>query len=150
MTDFTLRPTINPYGDRISAALGASSSAKLTENDIGKPVKLSTAENYIVCTAADEIEGFLVALSDFTVNDGFSHGTVQKDGMFLATVDAAQVGTLTIRDLCVAGTSAAVGTAETAGYPKVIEGTPANFKWRVVSIVSGTGAAGDVVVIEKI
>lgn len=163
MSQFVFTELVNGQpADVISAALGASSGAKLVENDIGKPVKLSTANNYIVCSADDEIEGFVKALESFTVNDGFSFGSVLRDTRVTAKVDAAQSGTLTVGEYVVAGTSSALGTKD--AYPLVKQvavqdlaaATPVlgpaglMHKWKVIRIVSGTGVAGDLVLIEKV
>lgn len=147
MTTFVFTELVTDQ-EVISTALGASSGAKLVENDTGKPVKLAASQNYIVCSAGDEIEGFVSSISPETVNDGFSFGGVLTEGRMTAQVDAAQVGTLAIGEYAVAGASSALGTKDT--YPKVKEGTPAKFWWRVIRIVSGTGVAGDIVLLEKV
>ena len=163
MTDFAFGPLVSPYSDRITSALGASGSAPLVANDIGKPVKLAGANNHVLCAAGDEIEGFLAALSDGgTVNNGYSLGTVDRDSTVTAKLDAAQAGTVAVGALVVSGATQAVGTA-IATYPLVktgvatnmggtppVLGTPVNFKWRIVNIVSGTGVAGDLVTIERV
>jgi hypothetical protein len=149
MTTFAFTELVNsPMADVVSAALGASSSAKLNDNDVGKPVKMGSAQNYVVCSAGDEIEGFVVNVEANTVNDGFSFGSVIRNKRVIAKVDAAQVGTLAVGEYAIAGASAALGTAD--AYPKVKEGTPTNFKWRCIRIISGTGVAGDLVLLEKI
>jgi hypothetical protein len=130
-----------------SACLGVDANNKLTENDIGKAVKLAAANNYVVATTDDEIEGILVAIEPVTYNDGFAFGTVQRRGRALATVGTSEVGTVAVGELVVVDDQAAVGTA---GGLVVYPGAPATFKWRVLRIVSGTGAAGDQVLIERV
>lgn len=149
MTTFAFTELVNsPMADVVSACLGASAGAKLNDNDVGKPVKLGSAQNYVVCAAGDEIEGFVVAVEPATANDGFSFGSVIRNKRITAQVDAAQVGTLAIGEYVIAGASSALGTKDT--YPKVKEGTPSTFKWRVISIKSGTGVAGDLVLLERV
>jgi hypothetical protein len=149
MTTFVFTELVNsPHADVVSAALGVNASGKFSDKDIGKPVKMAANNNYVLCAANDEIEGFVSSVEANTVNDGFSFGSVRRDKRMIAQVDAAQTGTLIVGELCVAGTSAALGTANT--YPKVIQGAPANFKWRVIRNMTGTGVAGDLVLIEKI
>lgn len=149
MTTFVFTELANsPHADVVSAALGVNSSGKFNDNDLGKPVKMAANNNYVLCSVNDEIEGFVSSVEANTVNDGFSFGSVRRDKRIIAQVDAAQTGTLIVGELCAAGTSAALGTAMT--YPKVIQGTPANFKWRVIRNMTGTGVAGDLVLIEKI
>lgn len=137
----------DPHADIISAALGASSAAPYGENDIGKGVKLGTAQNYVPVADGDEIEGFVVSLEPFTVNDGFSFGSVQRNGRVHAEVGASQVGNIAVGALVVADVPVALGTA---GALKVKTGTPATYKWRVLRIISGTGATGSTVLIERV
>jgi hypothetical protein len=140
--------TSSPLPDIVTACLGTAANAKLVQADVGKPVKLGVLNNYVVCTAGDEIEGFVDTVDIGTYNDGFSWGGVIKNKRKVAKVDAAQVGAIGIRSLVVAGASAALGTAD--AYPKVKSGSPTVHLWRVISIVSGTGVAGDLVLIERI
>ena len=149
MTDFIFTENVDAEKLQVvSAALGTGSGNKFTNNDVGKPVKLSTANNYVLCATTNEIEGFVHSVSPETVNGGYTFGGVQTNGRKIAKVGPNQTGTLTIGELAVADTPSAVGTAD--AYPLVREGTPANFKWRVIRLVSGTGVAGDLVLLEKI
>lgn len=131
-----------------SACLGADASNKLTDNDIGKCVKLETgsaASNYVLCADGDEIEGILVATEPATYNDGFAFGTVQRKGRFEATVGTA--ATVVVGTAVVSYAQAAI---DTAGGAVVKNGSPATFLWRCIRIVSGTGAAGDTVLLERV
>lgn len=130
-----------------SACLGVDANNKLTDNDIGKAVKIAANNNFVLCATTNEIEGLLVATEPVTYNDGFAFGTVQRRGRALATVGANQVGTVAVGDLVVADTQAAI---DTAGGLQVLGGAPTTFLWRVIRIVSGTGAAGDSVLIERV
>lgn len=160
MTTFVFEPTV-PAGVAKSAVLGASTSAKFADADLGKPVKLGTVQNYVLATDGDDIEGFVVAIEPYTVNGGYSFGSVLDKGRFKALVDTSD--SVEIGDYVVAGTQAALGTASLPVITKgvafaqsgttpfaVTEATPKHFFWRVVRIVSGTGAAGDTVLIERI
>jgi len=149
MTQFVYTELYSGFtADIVSGALGVSSSGKFGDKDIGKPVKLGTANNYVLCSSGDEIEGFVKAVEPYTVNDGFSFGSVQRNRRMIATVDAAQVGTLTVGEYAVAGASSALGTLD--AHPKVLQGTPTTFKWRVIRVITGTGVAGDTVLLEKV
>ena len=168
MSDFSFNPKVSdPMADITDAALGAAALEPWGTNDLGKVVKLApTGNGYQQASAGDEIEGVVVAVEPFTVNQGFGFGSVQKNKRFVAKVDATQVGTLTIGEKCVAGTQAAVGTANTGNYPVVKQGTPFSqlgsgtyavteetpkfHVWRVIRIISGTGIAGDLVLIERV
>lgn len=149
MTTFVFTELVNsPHADVVSAALGVNSAGKFSDKDIGKPVKMAANNNFVLCASGDQIEGFVTAVEANTVNDGFSFGSVLRNKRVIAQVDAAQVGTLVVGEFAVAGTSSALGTKD--AYPKVLQGTPADYKWKVIRNISGTGVAGDLVLLEKI
>ncbi len=145
MTDFAFTELVPNKAE--STALGATATNEFSTTDVGKAVKLSTADNHILATNGDEIGGFVNSVEPFTVNDGYSFGGIQKEGRKEAVVGANQVGTMAIDDLVVADTQVALGTA---GAPKVKTGTPTRFLWRCIKIISGTGVAGDTVLLERI
>jgi len=129
------------------AALGVDANNKLDENDVDKLVKLAANQNYVVASTGNDIEGQVVTVEPFTVNDGFSFGTVAVGGRMQVEVAAAEVGTLAIGDFVVAGIQGTIGT-KTPGY--VIAGAGSVFKWRVIRHVTGAGDAGDTVLIERV
>lgn len=152
MTDFAFTPLVNdPHADTISAALGVDASNKLTDNDVGKPVKLAGADNYVLCADGDDIDGFLVSTEANTVNDGFAFGSVQRNKRFEVQVESGEVGTLAVGTFAVAGIPVvAINVKQT--YAQVIlkaaaAGAPL---WKVISIISGTGVAGDLILIERV
>lgn len=128
----------------ISAALGASTGAPFGANDVGKAAKMGTLQNYVPVADGDELEGFVNSVEPFTVNAGFSFGTIQRGGDMLVEVIGATP--VALRDYVVAGAPVALGTA---GKAKVKPGSPTKFLWRVTRIVTGTGAAGDQVYIRR-
>lgn len=142
-----------PPGSVESAALGATGLLPFTGKDVNKVVKLaagSTDNNYVLAVDADDIEGVVVAMEPATVNNGFGLGSVQKWGLFDALVMAAST-TLVVGDRVCAGTQVALGTVQS--YPivrKVAGAEGALFKYRVKSLLAGNGAAGTVVLIERI
>lgn len=149
MTTFVFTELVNDPLARIeSAALGASTSTGFTDKDLGKAVKLGTAQNYILAATTNEIEGFVASVEPWSVNLGYGFGSVQRSGRVLTKVASDQGATpMAVGDLVVAGTQLAVGTA---GGGAVRTGTPTTHKWRCLRIVSGTGVAGDSVLIERI
>ncbi len=149
MTDFVFTPLVGIDEQGIIATALGGTSTKFADADRGKPVKLSTANNYVLCAQGDAIEGIVVSISPETVNGGYSFGSIQTEGRIYAKVGASQTGALTIGEFAVAETPTALGTAEASNYPLVVQGTPATFKWRVIRIVSGTGVAGDIVLLER-
>lgn len=151
MTAFTFTPLVNdPHADVITAALGVDANNKLNDNDIGKPVKLAANDNYVLCGDGDDIEGFLVSTEASTVNDGFALGSVKRNKRFKVQVEAGELGTAAVGTYVCAGIPAvAINVKQT--WPQVILKTLAadSAKWRVISIVSGTGVAGDLILIER-
>mgnify|MGYP003571959028 CR=1 FL=1 len=130
-----------------SACLGVDASNKLTDNDKGKAVKIAASNNFVLCATTEEIEAILVSTEPVTYNDGFAFGTVQRRGRAMATVGANQAGSIAVGDLVVADTQAAI---DTAGGLVVRSGSPTTFLWRSIRVVSGTGATGDTVLIERV
>jgi hypothetical protein len=130
-----------------SACLGVDADNKLTDNDIGKAVKLATGNNFVLCETTNEIEGILMAVSPETYNDGFAFGSVARRGRFEATVGTNEAGTVDVGELVVADTQAAI---DTEGGLVVMAGSPTTFLWRCIRIISGTGATGDTVLIERV
>jgi len=121
----------------VSAALGPNNSTKFSDKDLNKAVKLGTANNYVLATNGDEIDGFVKAIEPFTVNDGFSFGGVQLEGRVEAAVGANQVGALAVGSYVVADTQVALGTVGAAQVKA--GGAPALTS---VEVEAGTAAAG--------
>lgn len=149
MTAFAFTPLVNsPHADVVSAALGVDNANKMTDAEINKPVKLAAADNYVLCAVGDEIEGFVTSTEANTVNDGFSFGSVQRNKRTQAKIVTTGV---VVGDLVVAGAPSALGTADPLMLVKKALGSEAGlYNWRVISIVTGTGAIGDTALIEKI
>jgi hypothetical protein len=148
MTVFHFTELVNdPLADVVSAALGVDADNGYVQNDVGKGVKLAAGNKYVPLADGDEIEGVVVTLSPETVNDGFSFGSIQKNRRLPATIGVAEAGTLTVGELVVSDAPVALGTA---GLLTVKTGTPSVHVWRVIRIVTGTGAAGDTCLIERI
>lgn len=165
MSTFNFNVKVNdPFADITDAALGTSGQG-WGDEEIGKAVKLSTANNYVLCEDDDEIEGFVVAIEPNTVNSGVSFGAVQRDGRFLAVL-AAGVSNATVGMYVVAAAQEAVGTQVNSNRPLVKPGaaasqlgsgtyayterTPNTFLWRIIRLVSGGDDAGGVVLIERV
>ena len=144
MQSFQMQPLVDPVGN-FSAALGVNPAGAFTSKDVNKAVKLIADSTYGLVAAGDEIEGTVEAISHFTVNNGFSFGTVNNRGRRVVTIDNAVA--VVIGDLVVAGAQAALGTAQTNTVAR--KGTPTKFLWRVVSLLGSNGAAGTSVLIER-
>jgi len=148
MTVFNFTELVqDPLPQIESAALGADADNPFVEADVGKIVKIAASNNYILGTAGDEIEGFVKSIEPYTVNDGWSFGSVQRSGRMTVEVGATEASTVVPGDLVVCDTQAALGTA---GLPQVQSGAPTTFLWRCIRVVTGTGASGDTVLIERV
>lgn len=148
-SQFKFQPLVDAglVGVTISAALGTP-SVKFTDNERGKPVKLATADNYVLTTAGDEIEAFVETVEPWTVNQGYSFGTVRRQMRVFAKVGDNQGATpMAVKDLVVADVQSADGVGDS--YAKVKTGTPTTFKWRVIRR-EGNGTAGTIVLLERV
>lgn len=133
-----------------SAALGVNAAGKLTDADLNKAVKFGTANNYVLCANGDQIDGFIKAIEPFTVNDGFGFGGVQRQGRVTAEVGTNQGATpMAVGDLVAADAQVAAGTAGAAKV-RTVAGVAGRVAWRCIRIISGTGAAGSVVLLERL
>lgn len=159
MTTFVYNESVtDALKDTISTALGAAAASGIGNNDLGKAYKAGTVQNYVPCADGDPIEGFVTAVEPFTVNNGFVFGSVQRRGRKLVQNGAGQAQ-LAVNDYVVAFTQTAIGTAGLAQVKKATATAATDdgalnqaglFAWRVIRIVSGTGVAGDQVLIERV
>ncbi len=150
--------------DVTDAALGTSGQG-WKDSEVGKAVKLAAANNYVLCTDGDEIEGFVAAIEPNTVNAGYSFGAVQRRGRIQAVL-AAGVTNAAVGMFVVAAAQEAVGTQVNGNKPLVKPGvaaaqsgttpfayterTPNTHMWRIIRLVSGGDDAGGIVLIERV
>ena len=155
MAKFKMQPTVDT--ECITARLGAGSGSAnyVTDLELKKPVKLVGDSQYNLCSAGDQIEGFIRAVETWTADD-FSIGSVQYEGRVKVTLDGLQAtpgtGAIAVGDYVVAGTAVAKGTSLGSAYPKVCKATTQTgmyFAWRVVSL-DGTTAVGQTATIERV
>lgn len=130
-----------------TAALGVDPAGKFVANDINKAVKLAAANNYVLAADGDDLEAVSISLEPGTVNEGFSHGTVQVRFKELEALNAG-IGAIAVGAAVVCGAQNALGTIQAA--PKVKAGAGVLFKWRVKSLLAGTGQVGELVLLEPI
>lgn len=143
MSKFSFDELVDP-----SCIFSCKFNGDVTDNDIGKPVKLVAADTYGLCSDGDEIEGFINGLETATA-DGKKFGSVCTGLRKRVELDgAAAVGTYVV-----SAANAAAGTKNTNGLPIVKDadvgtnGQPV-FGWRVIS---GTGLDGDTTaIIERV
>jgi hypothetical protein len=139
-----------PPGAIITSALGVDADHKLAQADIGKAVKIAANENYVLCANNDAVQGVITSVEPGTVNNGFSHGGVQRwlPGMRITAINNAATA-LAVGDYVKATAQAAVGVANASNLPLVQKGDGSEaFAWRVVSLKGNAGAQNKEVVIE--
>lgn len=165
MASFKFQPLVNdPLADIITAPLGASAGATFTDKDINKAVKLGTGDKYVPCGDGDHIEGFVIAVTTDqpTVNSGYNLGSVQRNKRMVVQ-NATGAAQLAEGDMVVSATPLAVGTEGRAQVKKLAaapaDGTAAaayitahygKSNWKVLSLLTGTGLATELVLIEKV
>lgn len=131
-----------------STRLGASTSTKLVDADVGKPVKLG-ADTFVVCGVDENIDAFVNSVEPYTV-DGYSYGGVVRSGRFYAQVVAAGT-TVAVGDCVIAAAQAALGTSQANPIIKKQATPVAGVDYfKVISLLGDTGAAGKVVLIERL
>lgn len=111
MAKFKFKPTINVAGYFSAKLKGA-----ITDNDVGKPVKLSsdTTDTFELCSDGDAIDAFIVAVDPATA-DGLVFATLNNGGLIRCEAS----GAMNVGELIEAGAVAAAGTAETNGLPLI-------------------------------
>lgn len=155
MPKFMIVETI--YSEKVKTVRLGTTGSQYGNNEIGKAVKLSGDNAYVLCAAGDAIEGIVSSsnLSEQGTQDGFAIGGICGTGYKSVTFDGLQAtpgtGVVAVGDYVVVGTVVAVGTALT-GQLKVTKATsqtPGAYKARVVSLGTlGTGAVGTVGTVE--
>lgn len=161
MTDFVMNPKVgaNPRPDITDTVIldAAGAKAHVTQNDLGKAVKLGADSSYQICADGDEMEGFVVAVESFTVNGGHGFGAVQRNQRTHAVINTE---TPTIGDYVVAAAQAemnTMNTLEVTGQTRymplvkvVADPTTVIFKWRIVAFIRTAGTGKAIVTIERV
>lgn len=119
--------------------------ASTTVNDIGKPVKISAADEVALCADGDQVYGFISAVEEQTA-DGKKLVTVLTEGRTWVILDGASaVGTLVE-----AAANTAVSVAKAGNWGLVSTHTLVAGTGKQWLVISGGGGNGDTVLIEKI
>jgi hypothetical protein len=146
---FKFKPNLED-GELIAARVGTA-SAPLGTADIHKAVTYSTDHNVLIAADGGEISSVLVAVDTTVDGDGFKLGDIQQIEVGSRMYAQVATGAPTVvagTTLVVAAAQAARGTAQS--YPLIKTGTPTIYRWIVRSIHTGSGAAGSIVVIERV
>ena len=116
-----LVPSRPPVTARLGA--GTGSSNQLTDDELGKAVKLVGESRYGLCTAGDAIEGFINSIKVATLDD-YTIGSVAVGNRKTVAADGLEAtpgtGTLAVGDYVVAGTMVAKDTALTDAAPQKV------------------------------
>lgn len=129
-----------------SEALG-SNAGQFGSKDVGMMVKLG-ANSCVPCANGNDIYGQVKSVEAFTVNDGYSFGSVKQSHRIEAKVGSNQTGNMAVGDLVVADDQPAFG-AGTGPVGLVRTGTPTVHKWQCIRIATD-GSPGDTVLLEKV
>lgn len=151
MADYKFRVlTGNPERlNVVTCKLGSAAGQAYTSKDAKKAMKMGPVGNFFLAPDGSELEGFLDNVDGGPPMGGFPAGGVARPGQGIrveAQVAAGVTTPLVFGDLVVAAAQLALGTP---GLPQVKKGTPATWKYQVIT-VNGTGAAGDTVVLERL
>lgn len=147
---FAVRTVLPERLNVIPAKLGSAAGQAYTDKEIKKPVTMGPVSNFFLAADGDEIQGFIDNIDGGPPANGFPVGGVSRPdtGIIVEAQVAADVVTpLVFGDLVVCGIQLPLGTK---GLPQVKKGTPAIWKYRVIRLVSGAGAAGGVVLLERV
>lgn len=106
MTNFVFSELI-PVSENVQSGQLGTTTAQYSANDVGRAVTLGTASNFKeVTTAGEEIDGFIIAVEPFTVNNGYSFGSVMREGRKWCQYEANTVTTALIGRRVKASTTA--------------------------------------------
>jgi hypothetical protein len=149
MARFTLKPNV---GENVYETFKAA--AAITDNDIGKPVKIGATDEVALCADGDEIYGFIASVEPQTADGKKVVGVLVSGRKFVILDGNAAVGTLVE---AAANTNAGVANAGAYGLVSVhvvddtnvgtLKATIFAKNWKVIS---GTGLNGATVLIEKV
>lgn len=132
--------------DNLSNSTYPSDTVKLVgvkDGDQGKPVTLSGSSEFTLAADGDNFDGVIFSI-DTKYPDGSYVGTVKRQPMLRKRAINAGAGALTVGATVLAAAQTVSGTE---GLPRVKAGAGG---WRVVELLTGAGAVGEEVVIEKV
>lgn len=177
MTDFVMNPKVgaNPRPDITETVIldAAGNKTHISQNDLGKAVKLGADSAYQICSDGDEMEGFIVAVETFTVNGGHGFGAVQRNqrthaiinvenpliGTYVVAAEQAKANALNTREvtgqtrhmpLVKAAPTAAKADPKAGDPAPPAPPAPLTFKWRIVAFIRTAGAGKAIVTIERV
>lgn len=121
-----------------------TNDTSIDDNDIGKPVKIVSADTVGLCSDGDQIYGFIASVEPQTV-DGYPLVSVMCDGRaFVILSGAAAVGSVVE-----AAANTAAGVANAGDYGVVSAHTIVTATEKLWKVISGTGLDAATVLIEK-
>lgn len=148
MTTYVFDETVPLLPGSVDSAALGTSNPKYGQAEVNKAVKLAAGDSYVLVSDGDDLEGMIGAIAPHTVNSGAAFGSVQTRFKSLRVINKNATDPLAVGDAVVCAAQEAVGTVQEAPYVKAGAGTL--FKWRVKSLLGGTGVVGTAVLIEPI
>lgn len=148
MTTFVFDETVPLLPGSVDSAALGTASPKYGQTEVNKPVKLAAGDSYVLVADGNDLEGVIGAVAPHTVNNGVAFGSVQTRFTSLRVINKNAADPLAVGDPVVCAAQEALGTVQAAPYVK--DGAGVLFKWRVKSLLGGTGAVGTTVLIEPI
>lgn len=147
MTTFVFDETVPLLPGSVDSAALGTASPKYGQTEVNKPVKLAAGDSYELVSDGDDLEAMIGAIAPHTVNSGVAFGSVQVRFKHLRVINKGAAA-LAVGDTVVCAAQEALGTAQEAPYVK--DGAGAVFKWRVKSLLGGTGAVDTAVLVEPL
>ena len=148
MTTFVFDETVPLLPGSVDSAALGTASPKYGQAELNKPVKLAAGDSYVLVSDGNDLEAVIGAIAPHTVNSGKAFGSVQVRFKHLRVINKNASAALAVGDAVVCAAQEAVGTAQEAPYVKA--GAGAVFKWRVKSLLGGTGAVNTAVLVEPL
>jgi hypothetical protein len=119
-------------------------AAAVTDSDIGKPVKISATDEVALCADGDQIYGFISSVEPATADGKKVVGVLVDGRAWVILSGASAVGTIVE-----AAANTAAGTAKAGAFGLVSTHTKVAATVKCWLVISGTGADGATVLIEK-
>jgi hypothetical protein len=137
---FKALPIVGEQVNRTYTITGA-----ITDNDIGKPVKISGTDNVALCSATDTIYGFINS-----VEVGTTGGKIVVGVVVSGRVRVILTGVVAIGAVVEAAANTAAGVVKAGAWGLIQTHTPAATDQKKWILISGAGTAGTEGVIESL
>lgn len=117
----------------------------ITDNDVGKPVKIASTDLLELCADGDQIHGFIATVEPGGTADGKVVVIINVSGRQYAILS----GSSTFGGMVEAAANTAAGTAKAGNYGLVSTHTVVTATVKMWKIISGAVTDGATVLLEK-